>query len=290
MAIIQMGMGSLAKRPIMPLRISGGGGGGGLRRRVSGIGRIGWAGEGASQSTCPSGQWNANLQTCCAPGDGTVAAMDDPCSLFNQQPYLSEMATVQAQAIAGDAGNQSGTLAELNNAGYSQPVQTAALTCVSNPGLSYVDNWGNPVTCPADEVNDNGIMVSAFTPAQLAAMIQPKYASGPLPNSAVNTVQSNPNVIASSAPVVKTVTPAPQTNALSNSAAQTTTGSGVTPTAVANTSNVSGNSSNGQGGAPAPDVTVGGVDITSWLESNWILVAAGAAALLILPGLMKGGR
>ena len=281
MAIISIGMGSITRRPIAPVRI---GGMGNRRRGLRGLGQF--PGAGADQASCPSGQWNSNLQTCCAPGDGSVPASEDPCSILNTPGYDQEQAAVQQQAIQGAAGNASSTLAQL--VGYSQPVQTAALTCVSNPGLTYTDNWGYQVTCPSLEVDDNGIEVSAYTPQQLAAMIQPTYATTLPSNAYAGTTVAPPNAVAASAPTNVTVTPAPKSNALSNSAGQTNNGSGVTPAAIANTSNVTGNSSNAQGGAPASDVTIGGVDVTSWIEQNWVILAAAAVGLIVvLPMLEK---
>lgn len=236
---------------------------------------MGWAGEGASQSGCPSGQWNSNLQTCCAPGDGTVPAMDDPCSLFNQQPYLQEQATVQAQAIAGDAGTQSATLAAIEN--YSQPVQTAALNCVSNPGLKYTDNWGNPVTCPSQSVNDNGIMVSAFTAEQLAAMIQPVYATAPLPADAYAGTTVVPPAGTVPAAAIQAVAPAPPKTT-------TTTGSG----SPAGSTNAGGSNST------STSTSSSGVDLSFLTDDslisgipNWGVAFGALAALMILPGIIN---
>lgn len=159
---------------------------GGYKRRG-----MGWAGEGASQATCPSGQWNPNLGVCCAPGDGTVSAMGDPCSLFNQSAYESTQAQAQADAEAGDAGDFSSELTALN--GFTQPVQTAALTCWNNPGHTYVDPWGNTITCPSASVNMNGILVSAYNTVQLAQMLGGQI-TGPQPNNAyTGTTVTNPN-------------------------------------------------------------------------------------------------
>ena len=291
MAIIQIGMGRLTKGAMPPVRFGGRGVSGHSRSgRGHGIGRIGqYVGAGADQANCPSGQWNSSLQVCCAPGDGSVPAMDDPCSILNSAGYLGEQAAVQQQAIAGSAGNASSTLAQLD--GYSQPVQTAALTCVSNPGNTYTDNWGNVVTCPSLAVDDNGIMVSAYTAQQLAAMLYPSFSNAPTPaNTQVDVTNSGQsgNAVTNSAPSNVTVTPATTNNALSNSAAQT--GASGTPSAsqITNGQNQSGNSTNAQGGAPASDVVIGGVDITSWVEQNWVILAAAAVGLIVvLPMLEK---
>lgn len=279
MAVIQTGMGGrgLTRSPLPPVTI-----GSNRRKMCGGIGRLGqFVGQGATQANCPSGQWNNNLNVCCAPA-GTPA-VDDPCSIFNQPAYLQTQATAQQQAIAGGAGPLGASILE-SVAGYDQNIQSDAINCVSNPGLTFTDNTGKSITCPQPYTMDNGIPVSIYTAAQIAAMIAPTGATPTTPDNAPN------NILEASAPTKVTVTPAAQINALSNSAAQTNTSSTPSNQQITNATNVTGNSTNSQGGAPAPasDVTVGGVDITAWIEQNWVLLAAGAAALFILPGLMKG--
>lgn len=234
---------------------------------------MGWAGEGASQAGCPSGQWNASLQTCCAPGDGTVAAMDDPCSIFNQPGYLSEQTTVQQQAESGDAGNFSSELTALNN--YTQPQQQAALDCVSNPGLVYTDAWGNRVTCPAAEVNDNGIMVSAYTAEQIAAMIAGQFnvSSEPANAFAGTTV----------APPVGTTVPAAAIQAAAPKPGTTTTGS----------SGSTGSTGSGGSGGTSNSSSTSGLDLSFLTDStiisgmaNWEVIALGFGAVLLLPSII----
>jgi len=141
------------------------------------------------------------------------------------------------------------------------------------------------VTCPAPFNDENGIHVSIYTAGQIAAMLA--GADTPAVTAKDNTPD---NTLDQSAPTTVPVITAPQTNALSNSAAQTSINATPSTQQISNNTNVTGNSSNAQGGGtqPASDVTVGGVDITAWIEQNWVLLAAGAAALFILPGLMKG--
>lgn len=85
---------------------------------------------------------------------------------------------------------------------------------------------------------------------------------------------TNPvNVLTNTAP---TYTPPPQTKP-TNVLAPPQTGN---PTS--GNQNVTGDQTQTQTQAPN--------DITAWLEANWVLVAAGVGALILLPSLMKGGR
>lgn len=289
MAVIQTGIGGrgLTRSPLPPVTI------GNNRRRVCGIrglGGLGWSGEGATQANCPNSQWNSNLNVCCAPGDGSVPAEADPCSILNNPNYLQAQAIdvgpLQANGVPISAGGNAGALELAEVVGYPQNVQQDAIDCWNNPGNTFVDAMGMTVNCPAAKFEQApGIFVSSYTPGQLASMLAPTV------TPKVITPGDQSNVLAANAPQVVSVTPAPATNVLSNSAAQTSGGSPVTQQQINNSQNVTGNSSNGQGGgapAPASDVTVGGVDITAWITQNWVLLAAGAAALFILPGLMKG--
>ncbi len=83
---------------------------------------------------------------------------------------------------------------------------------------------------------------------------------------------SNPiNVLSNSAP---TYTPPPNTN----------------PTNVLSTP-ATGNPTSGQNNVTGPQSTTPGsssTDIAAWLQANWIYLAAGVAAVVILPSLMKG--
>jgi hypothetical protein len=258
-------------------------------RRLSGLGL-----------TCPPGQtptnWYDGSVKCC----GGPTPESDPCSYLNvNQGYIQTQDQAQSDAISGDAGNASAMLAQL--AGYPQNVQLDAIRCQSNPGLTFVDDMGITVTCPSpshSDVTTGGQPMSTYTVQQLAALLAGQATPPAANETPINLVDvSNSgqggNAVYNSAPVKTTVNPAPATNnALSNSAAQTGASGKPTQDQINNANNVTGNASNGQGGgaAPASDMTIGGVDVTSWIEQNWVLLAAGAAALLILPGLMKGGR
>lgn len=235
---------------------------------------MGWAGEGASASTCPSGQWNPSLQTCCAPGDGTVPAMDDPCSIFNQPAYLATQTQAQSDAEAGDAGNFSSELVALNN--YTQPVQQAAIDCVSNPGNSYTDAWGNQVQCPAAEMNDNGIWVSIYTAPQIAAMIAGQFniATEPANAFAGTTVTQPGGTVPSTA--ISTVAPA-------------TTAHPTTKTPISSTG-----SSAPAGSTGTSNLLLTGVDLSFLTDDslisgvpNWGVAFGALAALMILPGIIS---
>lgn len=274
MAVIQTGIGGrgLTSSPLPPVTI------GSNRRKVCGIGRLG-----ATQANCPSGQWNSNLNVCCAaPG---TPAVQDPCSIFNQPAYLATQSAAQESALSGQSGTLDQSILE-SVSQYDQNVQSDAINCVSNPGLQFTDNTGQVVVCPAPYTMDNGIPVSIYTAAQIAAMI----AGTATP--AITAADNAPdNTLDAAAPTTKTVNPLNPVNVLSNSAAQTGSGTPVTQQSIANTQNVTGNASNTTVNGTtntSSDVTIGGVDVTSWIEQNWVLLAAGAAALFILPGLMKG--
>lgn len=237
--------------------------------------------------TCPPGQTPTNQY------DGTVKCCggptpeSDPCSYLNSPQYVATQQQAQQNAIAGDAGLFSSDLAKI--AVYPQNIQNDAIRCEQNPGQTFVDEMGITVTCPAQGTqNLSGGYTSVYTIPELAAMIAPN--ATPKTETPVNMVDvtnagQTPNALANSAPkTTAPVTPGAGTNALSNSAVQTGTSTTPTQNQIANANNVTGNMSN------VPDVTVGGVDLTAWLSQNWILVAAGAAALFILPGLMGGRR
>jgi hypothetical protein len=299
MAVIQTGLGGrgLTRSPLPAVTI------GNNRRRVCGVmglRGLGWAGEGATQANCPSGQWNSNLQVCCAPGDGTVPAEADPCSILNNPGFIAAQNTAVAADVSNleqneAPGNENAMLLANINAGLVVPNNIAqdAGVCQYSPGATFTDQAGVEITCPSGSVEQAaGIYVSQYSLQDLTTMLNSQFGKAS-PQTTGNLPQNTAvaNVLAASAPVVVPVTQAPQSNALSNSAAQTNNSGGPSQSQISNASNVTGNSSNGQGGAaPASDVTVGGVDITAWIEQNWVLLAAGAAALFILPGLMKGGR
>jgi hypothetical protein len=79
------------------------------------------------------------------------------------------------------------------------------------------------------------------------------------------------------------------TNALSNSAPVYTPPPVTKPTNVLNPPAGGGNPTAGQQNVTGNQVP-GASTAQSWLEANWFLIAAGVAALVILPQMMKGGR
>jgi hypothetical protein len=147
--------------------------------RYRGFGLIRGRGMGASGSTpatCTApNYWNGGQNQCCAPLGTAPAA--DPCSILNQPGYLaaqaSDVGPLGSNGVPLSAGNGPGAAELAEVAGYPNNVQTDAINCWSNPGLLFVNSMGQTVSCPAASVNDNGIMVSAYTPGQLAAMLAP---------------------------------------------------------------------------------------------------------------------
>ena len=124
----------------------------------------------------------------------------------------------------------------------------------------------------------NGALPDCGQMAQLVAKYQALYqqwASGQRASSYqsgdTGTLTSPTNTLSNSAPVF---TPPPVTQ----------------PTNALNPPGASGNPTAGQQNVTGNQTPVAPVDITSWLESNWVLVAAGIAALVFLPQMMKGGR
>jgi hypothetical protein len=135
--------------------------------------------------TCPPGQNATNMYDgtvkCC--GGPTPAS--DPCSYINtNQGYLDTQRQAQADAIAGAAGGNTQLLKDLSM--YPQNVQQAALNCYTNPGQTITDILGRPVVCPSPSNNERGIFVSAYTPQQLAAMIN--GGAAPDVQTPINTV------------------------------------------------------------------------------------------------------
>ena len=281
------------------------------------LGLRGLRGLGQAPQSCPAGgAWDPGLQVCCAP-PGTPP-MQDPCSILNNPGFIQEQNIQIAQDIATAGPLGQSTLLALTSVPIN--IGNDAVYCQSNPGAKFTDSEGVAIVCPSSshsDVTTGGQPMSTYSTAQLAAMLNAQY-GGQSPKTPGNTTSTidvantgqGGNALDNSSPIVNggsytTYVANPgnsgpsSNNALSNSAA--TTGQSNTPNQqqIANGTNVTGNStnaqggaaaSNAQGGAAASDVTIGGVDVTSWIETNWVLLAAGVAALLILPGLMKGGR
>lgn len=135
---------------------------------------MGASGSDASSCTAPN-YWNGSINTCCAPLGTTPAA--DPCSILNQPGFLAAQAAdvgpLGANGVPLSAGNGPGAAELASIASYPNNVQTDAINCWSNPGLLYINSMGQTVSCPSASVSDNGIPVSAYTVAQLAAMLAP---------------------------------------------------------------------------------------------------------------------
>ena len=137
----------------------------------------------------------------------------------------------------------------------------AALKSIILPstGKSVYDTWvANPPQT-----------YSNYTPP---APVQ-AYNAGNVPGSSVlPTPPSNPNVLNNVAPppIVPPVTN--PTNVLNPPTPNTLP---ITQTQIANGS-----------GLTLPDLS----GATTWLETNWVVIAAGVAALVILPGLLGGKR
>ncbi len=137
----------------------------------------------------------------------------------------------------------------------------AALKSIILPstGKSVYDTWvANPPST-----------YSNYTPPQ---PVQP-YNAGSVPGSSVlPTPPSNPNVLNNVAP--PPITP-PVTNPTSVLNPPPVVQTPITQTQIANGS-----------GIALPNLS----GVTSFVETNWVLIAAGVAALVILPGLLGGRR
>lgn len=113
---------------------------------------------------------------------------------------------------------------------------------------------------------------------QLAAVVGGSAYSTQVVNRIPPSSPTNP---LNAPPVNRTLTPAAQTNVLAPPAGS----SNLTPGSVESTRNQSAGQDMGNNGGGG-----GASDITQWLKDNWILVAAGVGALILLPQLMKGGK
>jgi hypothetical protein len=214
--------------------------------------------------------------------------LEDPCSYFNTNAALlaAQAASQTPAAVAAATGNNQIAVAI---ASYPENVQEDAYTCWGNPGASFTDNAGQKVNCPsASTPGPAGSPISTYTVEQLAAMIDAGV--GPGQEQAFNTatyVPASTNTLNNVAPTKSTVvsTP-PQSNALANSAAQTNM---ATPSASQITAgqNVTANPNTSVGVNSSTDSTEDAA--INWIEGNWMLLAAGLAALVILPSLLHRG-
>jgi hypothetical protein len=137
----------------------------------------GFGASGSSPTACTSpNYWNSSTGICCAP-TGTPPEQD-PCSILNSPAFLAAQAQdvgpIAPSGAPVSAGNGSGAAELASIAGYPQNVQQDAENCQTNPGASFVDPWGMTVNCPSASIEQApGIFVSAYTTAQLAAMLAP---------------------------------------------------------------------------------------------------------------------
>ena len=137
----------------------------------------GMGASGSTEASCTSpNYWDSGSGICCAPIGTPPEA--DPCSILNSQGFLQAQATdvgpinpATGVPISAGTGPGAAELAEV--AGYPNNVQTDAMNCWNNPGLTFVDAMGITINCPAPALDDNGIYVSAYSAGQLAAMLAP---------------------------------------------------------------------------------------------------------------------
>ena len=250
---------------------------------------LGWAGEGANQAQCPSGQWNASLNVCCAPGDGTVTAMEDPCSILNNPAFIAQQNQQIAQDVASIPANsyEGQTMAAL----LAVPINIGndAVRCQSNPGLTFVDSMGVTITCPSashTDVTTGGQPMSIYSEADLAKMLNSQYggAAAILPGNAVyapppaSTVQPTQQQMKTAAP--------PPAGSSTDSASGGSSSSGS-----------SGGSGSGSGSGGSTSSSTSSIDLSFLTDSslisglpNWAVAFGAIAALMILPGLIGGRR
>jgi hypothetical protein len=228
-------------------------------------------------------------ECCCGdPSSPTYNAYLDPCSYVNTNQSLlaAQAAANTPAAIAANTGNNQ---TAIDLAQYPQNIQTDAYACYSSPGKSFTDDFGVKINCPSSSVMTPAGPTSAYTVEQLA---QTLYASTPTVNVASNTgvaKVTNPisgNALNNTAPSPASVTGTPaQSNALVTGAGQTSPNTPSQAQIIAG-NNVAGNTSmTNTSTSPISDTTTD--DAVNWLESNWVLLAAGLAAVIILPGLLS---
>lgn len=212
---------------------------------------------------------------CCGdPSDPNYSAYADPCSYQN---------TV-AQYSAPPPSDNADANALLS---YPNNIAMDAYACFASPGVSFVDEAGVSITCPsATEPSPAGGVQSAYTVQQLAAMLNGGVVS---PLTAATTAGTNltptpagpANVLNTVAPTQVQVNQTPaQSNALANGAAQTQMNT-PSPSQIVNGSNVTPNTSTQVNSDGTTD------EVITWVESNWMLLAAGLAAVIILPSLLS---
>lgn len=182
--------------------------------RVIGRGFSGYR-RGFGQLTCPSGQQptaSYTGQTVCCGVPGTPPEAD-PCSYINSPQYVATQQQAASAALQPGGAGLLGTSILQSIDQYPQNVQNDAIDCVSNPGLTFTDPMGIQVTCPSAQNDDNGIPVSIYTAAQIAAMLAPTVT--PAQETAANVVgtsipisSGNTGIFSGSAPVATNQGPA----------------------------------------------------------------------------------
>ena len=112
----------------------------------------------------------------------------------------------------------------------------------------------------------------------------------------VSFVNAPPNGLVSSSPVVQPIHPAPQINVITppgNSQSSVnpnnlTNGANSLNTSPGNiNSTSSGNSNNSNSNTDTTDTTNTNDQAITWLKENWVLLAAGVAAVVLLPSMLK---
>ena len=244
---------------------------------------LGWAGEGANQAQCPSGQWNASLNVCCAPGDGTVTAMEDPCSILNNPAFIAQQNSQIQQDIATAGPLEQSTLLALTSVPIN--IGNDAVRCQSNPGLTFVDSMGVTITCPSASHTDlttGGQPMSTYSEAQLAAMLNAQYGG---------TAVVAPGDAAYVTPPASTVQPTQQQMKTAAPPAGSSAPAGSSP------GSTSGSTPGSGSGSTTSASSSSSIDLSFLTDSslisglpNWAVAFGAIAALMILPGLIGGRR
>jgi len=238
--------------------------------------------------TCPEGQQPTNtpngMQCCGVPGTSCEA---DPCSYCNTPQYIATQTAAAAAALQpGGAGPLGASILE-SIASYPQNIQSDAIDCVSNPGLTFTDEEGISVTCPQAYTMDNGIPVSIYTAAQLAQMLSA---------AATPTTETPINVIGTSIPAAAINVTTPNLPAVTSgtvAAPVSTTAAGSTssssPSGSSSSSSTSTSGASSTSGTSTLDLSFLTDDSLISGVPNWGVAVAAIVALMLLPKLI-GGR
>jgi hypothetical protein len=236
-------------------------------------------------TNCPNGYTGWEPYECCAPPGTPPAA--DPCSILNNPAFLQAQATDLGPVGSSSGGVDQTILDSL--AAYPNNVQVNAIQCWNNPGATFTDTMGNEVTCPSASVDMNGIYVSAYSQAQLAAMLastappasapallgnQP-YAAAPVnpgttPGGTVPKAAIIPPVTGSSNPTGQSQPPAGSSNTGANVSSQSNSTSSTT--------------------SSTPDLSFLTDDSLISGVPNWGVAFGALALLMVLPSLIGGHR